>query len=105
MPLQRTKTMPVGRARCETRGRPPFGRRGGIGKKGSTRCPHVTPTEAIDTVLADPDDNRVLECAVGAGSQTTRLDGDVLGTNPKYDWKRFGDSISTPGQISSAAFV
>ena len=30
---------------------------------------------------------------------------DVFGTNPKYDWKRFGDSISTLGQISSAAFV
>ena len=29
---------------------------------------HVTPTEAIDTVATDPDDNRVLECAVSAGS-------------------------------------
>ena len=29
--------MPVRHARSETRGRPPFGRRGGIGKNGSTR--------------------------------------------------------------------
>ena len=29
---------------------------------------HVTPTETIDTVPSDPDDNRVLECAVTAGS-------------------------------------
>ena len=63
---------------------------------------HVTPTEAIDTVPTDPDDNRVLECA---GSQTRSLDDDVLGTNHNYDWKRFGDSISTLGQGGSAAFV
>jgi len=53
------------------------------------------------TVPTDPDDNRVLECA---GSQTRSLEM-TFGTNPKYDWKRFGDSISTLGQISSAAFV
>ena len=29
---------------------------------------HVTPTETIDTVPTDPDDNRVLECAISAGS-------------------------------------
>ena len=29
--------MPVRHARSETRGRPPFGRRGGVGKNGSTR--------------------------------------------------------------------
>ena len=37
MPLRRTKTMPVRHARSETRGRPPCGRRGRIGKRGSTR--------------------------------------------------------------------
>jgi hypothetical protein len=47
----------------------------------------------------------VLECAVSAGSQTRGLDDDVLGMNPAIDWKRFGDSLSTRGQISSAAFV
>jgi hypothetical protein len=36
IPLRRTKTMPVRQARSETRGRPPCGRRGGIGKNGST---------------------------------------------------------------------
>jgi hypothetical protein len=36
MPLRRTKTMPVRHARSETRGRPPFGRGGGIGKNGWT---------------------------------------------------------------------
>ena len=60
------------------------------------------PQRLINTVPTDPDDNRVLECA---GSQTRSLDDDALGTNPKYDWKRFGDSISTLGEISSAAFV
>jgi hypothetical protein len=60
------------------------------------------PQRRINTVPTDPDDNRVLECA---GSQTRSLDDNVLGTNPKCDWKRFGDSISTLGQISSAAFV
>jgi putative PIN family toxin of toxin-antitoxin system len=39
---------------------------------------HVTPTEAIDTVLTDPDDNRVLECAVSAGSQTIVTGDDDL---------------------------
>ena len=39
---------------------------------------HVTPTEAIDTVPTDPDDNRVLECAVGAGSQTIVTGDDDL---------------------------
>ena len=37
MPLRRTKRRPVRQARSETRGRPPFGRRGGVGKNGSTR--------------------------------------------------------------------
>ena len=34
-----TKRRPVRHARSETRGRPPFGRRGGVGKNGSTRSP------------------------------------------------------------------
>ena len=39
---------------------------------------HVTPTETIDTVPTDPDDNRVLECAVTAGSQTIVTGDDDL---------------------------
>ena len=39
---------------------------------------HVTPTEAIDTVPTDPDDNRVLECAVSSGSQTIVTGDDDL---------------------------
>ena len=39
---------------------------------------HVMPTEAIDTVPTDPDDNRVLECAVSAGSQTIVTGDDDL---------------------------
>ncbi len=62
---------------------------------------HVTPTEAIDTVPTDPDDNSVLECAVNAGSQTRSLNDDEIGTNPKYDWKRFGDSSSPSGKFCS----
>ena len=39
----------------------------------------VTPTETIDAVPTDPDDNRVLECAVAAGSDTVVTgDGDLL---------------------------
>lgn len=37
MPLRRTNRMPVRHARSETRGRPPFVRRGGVGRNGSTR--------------------------------------------------------------------
>lgn len=39
---------------------------------------HVTPTETIDTVATDPDDNRVLECAFSAGSQTIVTGDDDL---------------------------
>ena len=39
---------------------------------------HVTPTETIDTVPTDPDDNRVLECAVTTGSQTNVTGDDDL---------------------------
>jgi predicted nucleic acid-binding protein len=39
---------------------------------------HVTPTESIDTIPTDPDDNRVLECAVSAGSQTIVTGDDDL---------------------------
>ena len=39
---------------------------------------HVTPTEADQHVPTDPDDNRVLECAVSAGSQTTVTGDDDL---------------------------
>ena len=45
-PLRRTKTMPVSHARSETRGRPPFGRRGGIGKSGSTRSHNASGSSA-----------------------------------------------------------
>jgi uncharacterized protein len=41
---------------------------------------HVTATEAIDAVPSDPDDNRVLECAVAAGSNVIASgDSDLLG--------------------------
>jgi uncharacterized protein len=34
------------------------------------RCTvHVSPTQTIDAVPEDPDDNRVLECAVAASSR------------------------------------
>jgi len=39
----------------------------------------IYPSETIDAVTADPDDNRVLECAVAAGSQfIVTGDGDLL---------------------------
>jgi putative PIN family toxin of toxin-antitoxin system len=40
---------------------------------------HVSPTERIDAVTVDPDDNRVLECAVAAGSEViVSGDSDLL---------------------------
>jgi len=39
----------------------------------------VRPTEPIDAIAGDPDDNRVLECAVAAGSQfIVSGDSDLL---------------------------
>jgi hypothetical protein len=46
IPLRRTKTMPVRHARSETRGRPPCGCRGGIGKRGSTRSHNASGSSA-----------------------------------------------------------
>lgn len=40
---------------------------------------HVIPTEIIDAVPSDPDDNRVLECAIAAGSEViVSGDSDLL---------------------------
>jgi uncharacterized protein len=40
---------------------------------------HVTPAEAFDAVPGDPTDNRILECAVAAGSGTVVTgDGHLL---------------------------
>ena len=39
----------------------------------------VSPTETIDAVPSDPDDNRILECAVAAGSEViVSGDADLL---------------------------
>jgi hypothetical protein len=46
IPLRRTKRMPVGHARSEMRGRPPLGRRAGIGKNGSTRSHNGSESSA-----------------------------------------------------------
>lgn len=35
----------------------------------ATFTTHVSPTETLDVVKADPTDNKVLECAVAAGSE------------------------------------
>jgi putative PIN family toxin of toxin-antitoxin system len=37
---------------------------------------HVAPTESIDAVPSDPDDNRILECAVAADSEVI-VTGDL----------------------------
>ena len=53
----------------------------------------VEPTETIDTVPSDPDDNRVLECAVAAGS-----DAIVTGDSHLLVLKSFrGADIVTVG--------
>ena len=36
---------------------------------------HVSPTERLDVVKADPTDNKILECAVAAGSEVV-VSGD-----------------------------
>jgi hypothetical protein len=72
MPLRRTKTMPVRHARSETRGRPPCGRRGRIGKKGSTRSHNRSGSNATairrSRYFADEDQVReVLARLLNAG--------------------------------------
>src|SRR5688572_24335061 len=37
---------------------------------------HVTAAEPLDVVTADPDDNRILECALAAGSEVI-VSGDT----------------------------
>lgn len=40
---------------------------------------HVQPAQTIEAVPSDPDDNRVLECAVAAGSRyIVTADADLL---------------------------
>jgi hypothetical protein len=46
MPPRRTKTMPVRHARSGTRGRPPFGRGGELGRSGSTRSHNASESSA-----------------------------------------------------------
>jgi predicted nucleic acid-binding protein len=50
------------------------------GRKPSPRNhEHVSPAERVDVVAADPDDNRVLECAIAAGSEViVSGDSDLL---------------------------
>jgi hypothetical protein len=59
MPLRRTKRMPVRHARSDTRGRPPCGRPGRIGKNGSTRSHNESGSNAAairrSRYFADPD--------------------------------------------------
>ena len=54
---------------------------------------HVTPSEQIDAVPADPDDNHVLECAVEAASDVI-LSGDL-------DLLRIGSYAGIPIQTVS----
>jgi putative PIN family toxin of toxin-antitoxin system len=40
---------------------------------------HVAPTEKLDVVKSDPDDNKIVECAVAAGSDyLVTGDKDIL---------------------------
>jgi putative PIN family toxin of toxin-antitoxin system len=47
----------------------------------ATFTKHIIPTESIDAVPGDPDDNRILECAVDPSSRSVR-DRGVGGSNP-----------------------
>lgn len=51
-----------------------FGRQGIAGVAN-----HVTPTQTLNVIKEDPDDNRILECAVAAGSDVIiTYDKDLL---------------------------
>lgn len=58
------------------------------------------PTEIIDAVPSDPDDNRVLECAVAAGSEIIVTgDSDLLrlGTYGSIRILKAAELLSAPG--------
>ena len=59
MRLRGTKTMPERHARSETRGLPPFGRRGGIGKNGSTRSHNGSGSSAAAIPLHNTSPKRI----------------------------------------------
>jgi hypothetical protein len=59
MPLRRTKTMPVRHARCETRGRPPLGHGGGIGKNGSTESHNRSGSSSAATAVHPTSPKRI----------------------------------------------
>lgn len=62
---------------------------------------HVIPTEIIDAVPSDPDDNRVLECAIVAGSEViVSGDSDLLrlGSYGGIRILRVAELLSTLGQ-------
>jgi hypothetical protein len=70
IPLRRTKTMPVRHARSETRGRPPFGRGGELGKTGSTRFHNASGRSAaaiLVHVTAPKKDSRLHLAIAEAG--------------------------------------
>ena len=75
IPLRRTKTMPVRHARSETRGRPPWGRRGGIGKNGSTRSHNGSGSSAaaIPIHTTSPKRDQVSEVLLHALKNTPDL--------------------------------
>ena len=62
---------------------------------------HVIPTEIIDAIPSDPDDNRVLECAIVAGSEViVSGDSDLLrlGSYGGIRILRVAELLSTLGQ-------
>ena len=54
--------MPVRHARSETRGRPPFGRRGGVGKNGSTRSHNGSGSSAAAIPVHATSPTRIRYC-------------------------------------------
>ena len=57
---------------------------------------HISATEKVDVVMADPDDNRILECALAARSEAV-VTGDrhllVLGSFREIKIMRVGDFL------------
>ena len=54
--------MPVRHAQSETRGRPPFGRRGGVGKNGSTRSHNGSGSSAAAIPVHATSSTRIRYC-------------------------------------------
>jgi predicted nucleic acid-binding protein len=70
-------------------------------------CKHVAPAEVLDAVLGDKAGNRILECAVAAGSEsvvTGNTDLISLGSFRGIQIQRVGD-FETPSGFAVCTYI